>query len=232
MVETVLLIASLIIIIGLYLYSKHQYRKGADDLFQLFARGAYDQKVAMFKALNGDSVPNGTVFVGDSITQDYNVYEFFKGKNVYNRGIGGDTSEGVLNRLNESVFQLHPKSVFLLIGTNDLASPQFSMEKTLSNIQAIIQSLQAFDPTMKIYLLSIFPVNPTIDATTVGLRSNALIKKLNQSLKALKAVHFIDLYPSLLDAHQNLSETFTVEGLHLNAQGYQVITDVLAPYLK
>ncbi len=231
MVETVLLIASLIIIIGFYRYSKLQYRKGADDLFQLFARGAYDQKVAMFKALNADSLPGGVVFVGDSITQDYNVYEFFKGKNVYNRGIGGDTSEGVLNRLDESVFQLKPKAVFLLIGTNDLASPQFSIEKTFTNIQAIIQNLQAFDPAMKIYLLSILPVNSTIDATTVGLRNNSLIEKLNQKLKGLKAVHFIDLYPSLLDANQHLSEKYTVEGLHLNAQGYHVVTDVLRKYI-
>jgi lysophospholipase L1-like esterase len=231
MVETVLLIASLIIIIGLYRYSKHQYRQGADDLFQLFARGAYDQKVAMYRSLNVDSVPNGTVFVGDSITQDYNVYEFFKGKNVYNRGIGGDTSEGVLNRLDESVFSLKPKAVFLLIGTNDLVSPQFSLEKTMSNIQAIIKNLQAFDSSLKIHLLSILPVNRTIDATTVGLRNNSLIDKLNQQLKDLKAVHFIDLYPSLLDANKNLSEKYTIEGLHLNAEGYRVITESLRKFV-
>ena len=231
MVETVLLIASLIIIIGLYRYSKHQYRQGADDLFKLFAQGAYDQKVAMYRSLNVDSVPNGTVFVGDSITQDYNVYEFFKGKNVYNRGIGGDTSEGVLNRLDESVFSLKPKAVFLLIGTNDLVSPQFSLEKTMSNIQAIIKNLQAFDSSLKIHLLSILPVNRTIDATTVGLRNNSLIDKLNQQLKDLKAVHFIDLYPSLLDANKNLSEKYTIEGLHLNAEGYRVITESLRKFV-
>ncbi len=231
MVETVLLILSFLIIIALSIYSQKQYKKGADDLFSLFAQGAYTQKVAMFKALNQQGLPGGTVFVGDSITQDYNVYEFFKGKNVYNRGIGGDTSEGVLNRLEESVFQLKPKTVFLLIGTNDMVSQHFHSKNTLQAIQKIIQAIHQFDQTIQINLISILPVNGTIDATTVGFRNNRIIYALNEQLKSMDFIHYIDVYSLLLDDQNNLNKKFTVEGLHLNAEGYQIMTTALLKYL-
>lgn len=231
MVETVLLVLSFLIIIVLSIYSQKQYKKGADDLFLLFAQSAYSQKVAMFKTLNLQGRPGGTVFVGDSITQDYNVYEFFKGKNVYNRGIGGDTSEGVLNRLEESVFQLKPKTVFLLIGTNDMVSQQFNPKNTLQAIRKIIQAIHQFDQTMQINLISILPVNGTMDKTTVGVRNNPVIKKLNEHLKALDLINYIDVYSLLLDNQNQLNKKYTVEGLHLNAEGYQVMTTALLKYL-
>jgi lysophospholipase L1-like esterase len=231
MVETVLLVLSFLIIITLSIYSQKQYKKGADDLFLLFAQGAYTQKVAMFKALNQQGLPGGTVFVGDSITQDYNVHEFFKEKNVYNRGIGGDTSEGVLNRLEESVFQLKPKTVFLLIGTNDMVSQHFNQKNTIQTIQKIIQALHQFDQTIKINLISILPVNGTMDATTVGIRNNRVIHALNEKLKHLDLINYIDVYSPLLDDQNNLNKVYTVEGLHLNAEGYLIMTTALLKYL-
>lgn len=231
MVETILLIILAVTIIGFLSYSKKQYAKGADDLFQLFAQSAYTQKVTQFEALNKKALQGGTVFLGDSITQDYNVYEFFKGFNVYNRGIGGDTSEGVLRRLNESVYQIKPNKVFLLIGTNDLVSSSFSLDKTIQNIKEIVQNIHAYNPSLKIYLLSILPVNDTIDKTTVGPRKNDIIIKINHELKKIKAVKYVDMFINLLGSDHLLDRKFTIEGLHLNHQGYEVMTDCILPLM-
>ena len=63
------------------------------------------------------------VFLGDSITDCWgdDLGGSFPGVKVANRGIGGDTTRGVLIRLQEDVLSLHPAGVVLLIGTNDLA---------------------------------------------------------------------------------------------------------------
>ena len=60
------------------------------------------------------------VFLGDSITEageDWNKY--FNTQNIVNRGISGDTTEGVLARLSEICYY-KPLAVFLLIGINDI----------------------------------------------------------------------------------------------------------------
>jgi len=88
-----IVIGILIIIIPistLYFYEKGK-KQGAKSFFELIANFGYTSKVKTFKSLNKDVPKGGIVFVGDSITQDYNVYEHFPGKLIYNRGIGGDT---------------------------------------------------------------------------------------------------------------------------------------------
>ena len=65
---------------------------------------------------------NAVVMLGDSITEGWrdDFSAWFPGVKVANRGISGDTSRGVLIRLQEDVLALHPQAVVVLIGTNDL----------------------------------------------------------------------------------------------------------------
>ena len=61
------------------------------------------------------------VFYGDSITQGWgDIGKAFPGIKCANRGISGDTTRGLLVRLQGDVLSLNPKGVVLLIGTNDL----------------------------------------------------------------------------------------------------------------
>jgi lysophospholipase L1-like esterase len=76
----------------------------------------------VFTHLNAVAKPGSIVFLGDSITDFFRVNEFFPGVYVINRGISGDTTDGVLNRLAESVYELSPSKIFLMIGTNDLGN--------------------------------------------------------------------------------------------------------------
>ena len=79
------------------------------------------QRLDAFGTFNRLAQPNGIVLVGDSIIEGFPIHELYRGPLlVYNRGISGDTSRDVLNRLEESVYALRPAKVFLLIGTNDI----------------------------------------------------------------------------------------------------------------
>ena len=65
-----------------------------------------------------------TVLFGDSITEIFNSYELFytfskvTGQAVYNRGISGDTSDRLLERLKCNALNITPKNLVILIGTN------------------------------------------------------------------------------------------------------------------
>ena len=220
----------ILIIINILTY-KYGVKKQIDAFMELLFIAGLMGKVDAFKAYNQYVVKGGSVFVGDSITQDFNVYEYFPGHNVYNRGIGGDTSEGVLTRLNESIFDLAPNQVFLQIGTNDFCRLQDGINGTFERIKSIVSKIKEYNPSIKIYLISVYPVNPMVDRKTVGKRNNEQINALNQMLQTIQGVIYLDLY-SKLEKDGVLNRDYTIEGLHLNQKGYSILKETFEPYLS
>src|SRR6185436_6704618 len=96
---------------------------------------------------------NAVVLLGDSITQGWgeDFSAWFPGLKIANRGISGDTSRGVLIRLQEDVLALHPQAVVLLIGTNDLEE-KASPKTIAANLKLILAELARHDPKMPIVL--------------------------------------------------------------------------------
>src|SRR2546423_10977107 len=102
------------------------------------------------------------VFLGDSITQGWgdDLGGNFPGVKVANRGISGDTTRGVLIRLQEDVLALHPSGVVILIGTNDLeegADP----ETIAGNLKLILAELKRSSPRLPLVLCQVFPSSAT-----------------------------------------------------------------------
>lgn len=232
------IIVILVIALGLvYRFSLKQGRiKGQNELMDLILKGGYHMKVAEFRVLNRYTKSHGIVFVGDSITQSYPVHEFFPNLPVYNRGIGGDTTVGLSKRLQESVFDLHPAVVVLLIGTNDFALLTTTPLEIVDRIQAMITTIRDTLPETKIVLQSIYPVNPgphpQISTLAVGKRRNEDIKACNQLLVQLPHVHYVDMFQHLVDTEGHLQLGYTTEGLHISSEGYQVITSHLLPIIS
>ena len=113
---------------------------------------AYDYvqqtKKENFSFLNETYAQQGqTVLFGDSITEIFNSYELFyafsqtTGQAVYNRGISGDTSDRLLERLECNALNINPKNLVILIGTNDIGLG-LPTEYTLKNIKEILQRTQ------------------------------------------------------------------------------------------
>lgn len=97
------------------------------------------------------------VFFGDSITEAWtSLASDFPNLKVANRGISGDTTRGLLGRIQGDVIDLHPKAVFILIGTNDLdqgAEPTLVLE----NLQTIVAELHRANPKMPIVISKAMP---------------------------------------------------------------------------
>lgn len=228
-----IIIGLLILIIpitSLYVY-KMGKKEGAKAFFELIANFGYTSKVNTFKALNQSVPKGGIVFLGDSITQDYNVYESFTGKLVYNRGIGGDTTVGVMKRMDVSVHELKPSAVVILIGTNDFALLKTSVDEIFFRIKEIVLDIKAKNPTCKIIIQSVYPVNETLDPMTVLPRKNEDIDLLNSKLQTIEDITYVDLFSKLKDESGRFNKIYTLEGLHVSPKGYELITEALSQIL-
>jgi lysophospholipase L1-like esterase len=198
--------------------------------------GAYFARVNEFKIYNRFAKPGGIVFLGDSLTQRYPLSDFYPNLPTYNRGIDADTTPGLLKRLDVSVFALEPSVVVLQIGTNDLQVAALPFEATVENVSMIIEQIKQHLPHVSIMLVSLYPVHESVDKLiekiVVGPRKNTDLMWMNDHLKTIPNVTFVNVYPHLLDKHGELELRYTKEGLHLSLNGYAKVTEVLKPVLE
>lgn len=160
------------------------------------------------------------VFLGDSITDEGNWSQLFPQASVENRGIGGDTTLGVLNRLDQ-VIASKPTKIFLMIGTNDLCFGR-QIPDIVTNYRHILTRLKTELPGTPVYIESVLPFNDTIFPSR-SLRTNSNISKLNNNIKSLAQQYqyqYIDLTTAFTDKDGRLPARYTKDGLHLNESGY------------
>ena len=184
-----------------------------------------------------------TVLFGDSITEIFNSYELFyafsqtTGQAVYNRGISGDTSDRLLERLECNALNISPKNLVILIGTNDLGIG-VPPEYILKNIQEILQRTQTLCPNTNIVLQAIYPVNSHLSIIArqmVSKRSNKKILAINEELHKIaleSKVQWLDLTKVLSDEKGRLAKEYSFDGLHLNVQGFEIVSENIIPLLK
>ena len=184
---------------------------GRTSLMRAFLEGHQARRVSAFEAF--PLVPDDVVFLGDSITEGGAWEELFPGVRTRNRGIGGDTSEGVLRRL-EQVTRGKPAKVFLMIGTNDLFGGDSEAE-IVSNIEEILDRLKDETPDTEVYLQSVLPRD-------AGYRTR--IEAVNARLAEVageRGAAWVDLYPGFLDPETGaIRPELSNDELHLLGPGY------------
>ncbi len=191
-----------------------------------FRPNNYALRVQQFEAY-----PNANtdiVFVGNSIMAGVDWMELLGNPRLRNRGISGDISFGVLQRLNE-ITEGKPAKIFILIGINDI-SRNIPDSFILSNYATIIKRIKKESPNTKIYFHTLMPVNNEFTQFKNHYNKDQHILFVNAELKKLAAIEkitLIDLYPHFLNADKKLEKKYTVDGLHLNAEGYKLWAKVL-----
>ncbi len=179
----------------------------------------YTKRLALFK-IEKNSIGK-ILFLGNSITEGGNWRKLLKDSSVVNRGISGDNTFGVLQRLEEAT-RHKPSKLFLLIGVNDL-SKSIPNAVIIENIFAIVNRIRAGSPKTIIYVQSILPVNPTVKGFMTRFSKQDDILEINKQMakyqETLKYT-FVDIHDQFLDQSKLLDARFTGDGLHLNAAGY------------
>ena len=170
-------------------------------------------------------VPDDIVFLGDSITEGGPWEELFPDLRVRNRGVGGDTSEGALARL-EQVSRATPAKVFLLIGTNDLFRGD-SEDEIVANITEILDRLKQETPDTEVYLQSVLPRAPSYRAAVEAL--NARLSEV--ALERGSA--WVDLYTAFLDPQTGgIRAELSNDELHLLGPGYALWKEQIAVQVR
>ncbi len=163
------------------------------------------------------------VFIGDSITDYGEFQEYFPDEVVLNRGIRNDIAEGVLDRVDEVVGR-NPQEAYLMIGVNDIRYDT-DIQDFRKNVTAIVD---AFDgKSTKLSIQSILPVNNGLFGNDV---SNEKVKEFNDVLQKIadeNGIEYIDLHAHFEDESGQLKKRYTIDGLHLNGEGYKLWIETL-----
>jgi lysophospholipase L1-like esterase len=214
---------------------KRARKQGEDDFLKFLLQNGFHQRVADFQTMNNLVQKGGITFVGDSITQEFPLHEYFPNQLIYNRGIGGDTTVGLRTRLEASIFALNPSMLVLQIGTNDFSVLKLEAEQTISNMTQIINDIRQKLPKLPILLISVYPLHEStlnLGQKPENFRSNARIRKINDGLSSIKGVTYLNIFNLLQDQQGQLNMNFSRDGLHLNAKGYEVVAGAIKTYLN
>jgi lysophospholipase L1-like esterase len=174
------------------------------------------------------------IMLGNSITEGGDWKKLLADTTIINRGISGDVTFGVLNRLDD-ITKRKPSKVFLLIGINDL-SRNTPTEVIIENIFNIAYRIRATSPKTQLFVQSILPLNESFQNFPKQFKGkqeqvihiNAQLSKYAEKMKYT----YVDLSSKFTDKDGNIEAKYATDGLHLTALGYQNWSSILKPYLK
>ncbi|UYY75804.1 GDSL-type esterase/lipase family protein [Sphingomonas sp. R1] len=171
------------------------------------------------------------VFLGDSITDGWDLAKSFPGKPYVNRGIGSQVTAQMLVRFEQDVVALRPRVVVILGGVNDVTGflQAESAESITANIEAMADIAAAHG--IAVVLCSILPVNDYSDAArnVVAERKPAELRAINDALRALarrRHFAFADYAAALADARGRMRRELTTDGIHPLPAGYALMTPI------
>jgi lysophospholipase L1-like esterase len=170
--------------------------------------------------------PKGAVvFLGDSLAMRGRWHEWFPDMTVANRGIDGDTTVDLRERLDESLNE--PSVVSLIIGTNDLhaADALCDLDGIASRVDDIVSHISHVSPKTRILINSVLPRTSllTPQITTLNDKLRIIARERGQT--------FVDLWPGLA-VNGALRSEFTRDNLHLTSAGYAAWVSVLSPLIS
>ncbi len=185
----------------------------------------YDAKLVAYEAENEkyEDYEADVAFLGDSLTDGYDLAKYYPQYLTLNRGIGGDTTFGLENRLKVSVYDLKPKVAVILIGANNF-------DTMFENYENILAGMKENLPQTKVVLLSLTSMSGEWGRNN----QKAAYNNVKIRLFAEKyGYEFVDLYSPLFDLETGgIYPEYTTDGGHLTPAGYEVFTKALTPTLE
>ena len=214
---------------------------------RLHSQMQQQQKAASFRYLNKTVIKGQILFTGSSLMEQFPVCELAQSsgidKIIYNRGIGGFTTDDFLHEIDTVLFDLEPSCVFINIGTNDMREWEDGSDwltHLLDNYDQILKLSRQRLPQTRFYLMAYYPVNAAVPAAQgaaaymLKVRTNENIALANSRVAVLAEKYgyqFIDVNQGLTDEKGNLKAEYTIEGIHMYSNAYQVVFQNLRKFL-
>ena len=201
------------------------------------------QKKQIYHDLNQSVVPGQIVMAGSSLMEQFPINELLMSSGrhiiVYNRGLGGFTTEQYLEALDVCVLELKPRKVFINIGTNDIGATEGWQETLIANYREILCRIRRSLPDCKIIVMAYYPVANTdspfcppnaAEPRTLDkvLLANRLVRELADELE----LRYIDVNHVITDEDGYLKAEYAKDPVHMWPCGYREILNALMPYLE
>ena len=214
-----------------------------DEAVELM-RKEQKRKLENFRKLNKTVQKGQILFTGSSLMEMFPAEDFLRedtsSQIIYNRGIGGFVTDDMLQNMNEQILDLEPSAVFINIGTNDISDSSKTFAQVLAhmlaNYEKILRQIKDRLPDTKVFTMAFYPV-----CTTGRENEPAFINRNNQNLPiANQAVRelaektgycYIDVNDGLADENGMLKEEITIDGIHMDPDGYRIVWNNMKPYL-
>lgn len=205
------------------------------------------QKIDRYRILNEHMIKGQILFTGSSLMEQFPVNELMMTERIYriiyNRGIGGFTTADMLQNMDVQIFDPEPSKIFINIGTNDISYPGAPFEDVLAymlkNYSDILSQIKTRLPQTQVYMMAYYPVNETdvVNEWNAGAfvnRNNKNLPIANAAVKDLAGqfgYQYIDVNTGLTDERGMLRKEFTIDGIHMYANGYRTVLENMKPYL-
>ena len=160
------------------------------------------------------------VMLGNSITAEGVWHELLQNSDIINRGVIGDGTSDILERL-DPIIAAKPRKIFLLSGVNDLLFTPLS--KIEENYEKIVSRIILETPTTQLYLESVLPIHN--DLRRSGMKNediDTLNLAISRSAKKY-SLTYIDLNSKLKNTEGSLQTELSLDGIHLNGEGYLIL---------
>lgn len=169
------------------------------------------------------------VFLGDSITEAWDLSVFFKGKPYVNRGISGQTTPQILLRFRQDVIAVKPDIVIILAGTNDIAenTGPTSLATIEDNLKSMVDLARenGVRPILASVLPAVvYPWRPEIQPIEKILALNRWMKEH----AATEGIGYVDYYSAMVNDQHGLKPEFSGDGVHPNQAGYTIMAPLVA----
>lgn len=191
----------------------------------------YQRKVQLFQQ---DTQSYDVVFCGDSMFGFMNTKRYFPDLSVMNQGISGDTTTGLMKRM-QYVISKNPKIIVMNIGSNDLVLTHLSYVEIIAHILWMKQRIESQLEHVSVLICTITPVldhHEISNQDYIFGRTNQAIEALNKLIKSnINSSEIIDLHGLFADEQGNLMLKYTKDGIHLNHEGYLVFSEYLKKYI-
>lgn len=224
-------ILSLLLIISIiggafYIFKIYLPKKSEEEEMQRLVMQYREEKLASYREENeryGDYEVD-VAFIGDSLTDGYDLKKHYPEYTVSNRGIGGDTTFDVEKRIGVSLYELKPKVAVMLIGGNNLRT-------MFENYENILTGMKENLPNTKIILVSL-----TAMGMQWGKEKNEIAALNNVKIKMLAEKYgfdYVDLFTPLYNIETGeIHAEYTVDGAHQTEKGYEVFTKTIKPAIE
>ncbi|HUT13320.1 MAG TPA: SGNH/GDSL hydrolase family protein [Thermoguttaceae bacterium] len=191
----------------------------------------WEATIGRFEAQDRQASPpeQGILFVGSSSIVGWDVKKHFPDLPVINRGFGGSQIADSVHFAERIVLPYRPKIIVFYAGDNDVASGK-SPQRVLADYQSFVAKVHRALPETRIVFIAIKPSISRWQLIDKMREANALIAAVTEKDQRLA---FVDVdKPMLGDDGRPRGEIFKDDGLHLNAAGYELWSDLVRPHLK